>query len=154
MYCKFIFPKFHLLDKAAQLCQLRFIKENIYPQYKFLLEEWYANKPAVKQAKTFVKDLKFLECILDNNGVLRTIDSFYDYNEKLFKVFCQESDFLPNELRTAEWLDFLKYFDLKYAPTKTEFIAFCKMLSKYDLSILQLKLHLQHYLRHCFTYLP
>ena len=132
VYCKFIFPKFHLLNRTAQLCQLRFIKDNIYQECKFFLEEWHTNKDASNKAKVFVNHFRSLKCIADSTGDLCTIDSFYDHSEMLFKAFCQEKHFLPSELRATEWLEFLKYFGLKSIPTKNEFITFCKMLSKYD----------------------
>ena len=132
VYCKYIFPKFHLLNRTAQLCQLRFIKDNIYLECKFLLEEWYVNINAKAKADLFVNRFKSLQCIPDSSGDLCTIDSFYDHNEMLFKAFCQEEYFLPSEFRTTEWLDFLKYFGLKSIPSKDEFVTFCKMLSKCD----------------------
>ena len=132
VYRELIFPTFHLLDKDAQLCQLRFIRDNIYPECKFLLEGRQANKDVVSKAKMFVDHFTSLKCILNCTGDLCTIDSFYDHSEILFKQFCHENSFLPSEFRTTEWIEFLKYFGLNSIPTKNEFITFCKMLSKYD----------------------
>ena len=80
VYCELIFPKFHLLDKTDQLCQLRFIKDNIYPECKFLLKEWKVNEDitleerkvnkdiTVVKAKDFVNHLKSLKCILNSTA--------------------------------------------------------------------------------------
>ena len=132
VYCTLIFPKFYLLDRKAQLCQLSFIKDNIYPECKIILGKHYANYDLVSKAKTFVQQFASLKCILDDNGDLRTINSFYDHGEMLFNVFCPKNSFLPRELRTDEWFEFLKYFGLKSVPTKDEFILFCKALSRYN----------------------
>ena len=146
VYCELIFPKFNLLDQAAQLCQLEFIKDNFYPECKFLLDKRHTNKDivnkaedkrhtneyTVKKAETFVKHFKSLKCIPDSRGELCTVDTFYDYNEILFAQFYQGKPFLPSKFRSIEWFEFFKYFGLKYIPTKNDFIKFCKMLPDYD----------------------
>ena len=50
----------------------------------------------------------------------------------LFQQFCHDSAFLPDNLKSTEWLEFFKYFGLKSIPAENDFITFCKMLSKYD----------------------
>ena len=128
VYCTLIFPNFSLLDRCEQLCQLRYIKDYIYPECKYYLEKYRIHKDVIKRVETFVEHFKSLECIVDGTGNLHTIDFFYDHNEILFELFCQETVFLPSELRNTEWLEFLQYFGLKYIPTKPEFISFCRKL--------------------------
>ena len=130
VYCKFIFPNFHLLDTSAQMDHLKFIKKEIYPAcilatrcYGFSIDD---------KVNFFIDDFKALRCIPDGTGKLQTINFFYNHEEMVFKVFCDENYFLPVELRTKEWLEFLKYFGLKVAPTKEQFVSYCKQVLMFD----------------------
>ena len=125
MYCNFIFPNFHFLDSVAQLDHLIFIRTDIYPECKQILEN---SGKSSNMVKNFVTALKSLQCIPDHTGALRTIESLYDHNEKIFQIFCDESCFLPNQFRDSKWYGFFKYFELKTVPTYKEFMWCCKRL--------------------------
>ena len=81
---------------------------------------------------SFINEFKALRCIPDHTGELQTIDFFYNHEEMVFKVFCNEHYFLPVKLRTNEWYEFLKYFGLKVAPTRQQFVSYCKQVLMFD----------------------
>ena len=130
VYCKFIFPNFHLLDSSAQMDHLIFIREEIYPACKLILSR--KRSTDIDKVNSFVNDFKSLRCIPDTKGNFQTIDFFYNHDDAVFKVFCSENNFLPIELRTKEWTEFLEYFGLKIAPTQQQFVSYCKQLLMFD----------------------
>ena len=129
VYCNFIFPNFHHLDPNVQLNYLMFIKNEIYLKYKDKLET--SDKSNIRN---FVAALKSLKCIPDFTGTLRTIESFYDHNEKIFQIFCNKYCFLPDKFRDSKWYSFLLYFGLRTIPTHEEFVSFCRHLPSLDIS--------------------
>ena len=130
LYCKLIFPNFHLLDSSAQMNHLQFIKEEIYPACKLTASR--KRSTDIDKVNAFVNDFKSLRCIPDSKGDLQTIDFFYNHDDIIFKIFCSENHFLPVELRTKEWFEFLEYFGLKIAPTQQQFISYCNKLLAFD----------------------
>ena len=125
MYCNFVFPNFHYLDSNAQLDHLTFIRTYIYSECKQVLKNC---DNANNKVTNFVAALKSLPCIPDLTGALHTIGSFYDHNEKIFQIFCDESCFLPNRFRDSQWHGFFQKFGLKTVPTYEEFVLCCKRL--------------------------
>ena len=83
---------------------------------------------ANNKVTNFVAALKSLPCIPNLTGTLCTIGSFYDHNEKIFQIFCDESCFLPNRFRDSQWHGFFQKFGLKTVPTYEEFVLCCKRL--------------------------
>ena len=134
VYRKFIFPNFHLLDSSAQMDHLKFIKKEIYPACMLAASRFGYSKDDdnVVNILNFIDDFKALRCIPDGTGDLQTINFFYDHEEMVFKLFCNENYFLPVELRSKEWLEFLEYFGLKVAPTRQQFVSYCKQLIIFD----------------------
>ena len=129
VYCNFIFPNFHHLDSNVQLNHLMFIKNEIYLKCKDKLET--SDKSNIRN---FVTALKSLKCIPDLAGTLRTIESFYDHNEKIFQIFCNKYCFLPDKFRDSKWHSFLQHFGLRTIPTNEEFVSFCRNLHSFDIS--------------------
>ena len=123
VYCRFIFPNFHLLDPYTQLDHLAFVKTEIYLKFKHDLKA-----STDINIKNFISAMKSLKCIPDLTGTLHTIGSFYDHNEKIFQVFCNESYFLPDKFRDSKWHSFFQFFGLQSVPTCQEFLMFCKHL--------------------------
>ena len=126
VYCNFIFPNFHCLDPSTQLDHLTFIKTEIYIKCKHILKT--SNDDNIRN---FVNAMKSLKCIPDLTGILHTIGSFYDHNEKIFQIFCDESCFLPDKFRDSKWHSFFQFFGLKTVPTYEEFVMFCKRLPNF-----------------------
>ena len=75
-------------------------------------------------ANNFMAKFKSLRCIGDNNLALCTIDSFYDYTNEMFAVFCDDHCFLPKQLQGNEIKACLKFFGLRTAPTADDFLNF------------------------------
>ena len=130
VYCKFIFPNFHLLDSNARLSHLEFINAEIYPECEHILKT-YKNNDIYERVSDFVNALKSLRCIPDNAGTLCTIGTFYNHKDHMFQVFVDKSFFLPTAFRTQKWFKFFCYFGLKMVPTAEEFIQYCNNLTNF-----------------------
>ena len=131
VYCKFIFPNFHLLDSNARLSHLEFINAEIYPECEHILKT-YKNNDIYERVSDFVNALKSLRCIPDNSGTLCTIGTFYNHKDHMFQVFVDKSFFLPTAFRTQKWFKFFCYFGLKMVPTAEEFIQYCNNLTNFS----------------------
>ena len=132
IYCRFIFPNFHFLGPNEQMAHLEFIKAEVFPNcnHDLMSVSIFTNNDVQHKAKSFVSAMKALRCISDDSGLLCTIDTFYDHNNQMFKLFCSESSFLPDKFRTKDWHDFLVYFGLKLVPTIEEFVCYCRNLPR------------------------
>ena len=131
VYRRFIFPYFSLLEPDVQMAHLEFIKQKIYPNCTDLSAFGYLFSEIEHcSIKSFVSTFKTLCCIPDGSGDLCTIGTFYDHNNEMFSLFCNESSFLPNKFRAQEWLTFFKFFGLKMVPTVEEYVSYCLKLPR------------------------
>ena len=127
IYCNYIFPHFHTMDSATRVTHIKFIANNVYPNCWY--ESQYAKSQHYYQANQFISKFKSLKCIGDNAD-LRAVQSFYDHNQEIFMVFCNEHCFLPKELQDDNLQEFLKYFGLRIMPTTTEFLNYCHKITQ------------------------
>ena len=123
VYCNYIFCHFGTMNSAMRLEHIGFIAENIY--YSCMHESSYIKSPNHYEANMFINQFRSLECIGDDNSSLRTINSYYDHTQDIFKFFCTEHSFLPEELQGDNIQDCLRFFGLKIVPTANEFLNYC-----------------------------
>ena len=126
VYTNFIFPYFSQMSNGDRLKHLKHIRDT--PE--LFSTACYDSEAEVKSdrqadALSFMNALKELPCIL-KNGELRTVSSFCDPNNQLFKEFTDIYDCPPKDLSDKKWLQFFRKIGLKMDVTKQEFIDLCK----------------------------
>ena len=129
VYCNYIFCHFGTMNSAMRLEHIGFIAENIY--YSCMHESSYIKSPNHYEANMFINQFKSLECIGDDNSSLRTISSYYDHTQDIFKFFCAEHSFLPEELQGDDIQNCLRFFGLKTVPTANEFLNYCRKVQTF-----------------------
>ena len=129
LYCDYIFPHFSAMNSTMRIEHIKFISTKVFGYCKHESESTYSfNK---QSALKFVKHFKILQCIGDDALGLQRIGSFYDHTQEIFRVFCDEQDFLPEELQDDDILDSLKFFGLRSIPTTSEFLNYCYKVSNF-----------------------
>ena len=129
LYCDYIFPHFSAMNSAMRIEHIKFISTKVFVYCKYESESTHSFNR--QSALKFVKQFKDLQCIGDDALGLQRIGSFYDHTQEIFRVFCDEQDFLPEELQEDDFQNSLKFFGLRSIPTASEFLNYCYKVSTF-----------------------
>ncbi|XP_019850325.1 PREDICTED: sacsin-like [Amphimedon queenslandica] len=129
VYCNIIFPVFDKLDFDERMCHMEYIRKSLFPNLKHALK--MTGEQSEKAAK-FVNCAKNLPFLVShsNDDKLYPVNHFVDHTVDIFNSFPDKFNFLVEEYRKKEWLDFLKFIGLCTKVTPEEFIEFCDEVSK------------------------
>ena len=128
IYADFIFPKFHLFVPKEREDHLRYIKDNMYRDLMY--DHQYSNPKKRNAAGIFLSRLQALNCLKSKNGNLFPIKNFSDHTLLIFTTFPAYFEFVPDEYKNHEWLEFLQGLGLRVIIKCDEFKTFCQLVSK------------------------
>ena len=132
IYADIIFPLFCQLLSKEREEHLRYIKDEMYQD---LIYE--SNRSCVVRdcmlrsyaATRFLNDLKTLKCLESKCGTICSIGNFSDHTAPIFTSLPTHFDFVPEEYKKDEWLEFLRGLGLRVTITCEEFKRFCEFVS-------------------------
>ena len=122
IYSHIIFPQFNKLNADERRQHLLYIKNNIYPHFKFI------GSPDQIPFVTILKELKCLESPV--TAQLLPVNSFSDHRIPIFTTFPKRFLFLSEDYRKDEWIDFFHFLGLRDTVTFDEYISFCEQVSE------------------------
>ena len=128
IYADIIFPKFHLFVAKEREDHLRYIKDNMYQHLMY--ESQCGNQKKRDDANTFLSRLQALNCLESKNRNLFPIKKFSDHTLPIFTTFSNYFEFVPEEYKKHEWLEFLRGLGLRVIIKCDEFKTFCQLVSK------------------------
>ena len=124
IYADIIFPIFHQLLSKEREEHLRYIKDEMYQDIV------YESEKGENAASIFLNKLKALKCLESKNETLYSITKFSDHTASIFTLFPSHFDFVPEEYKKDEWLEFLRGLGLRVTTTCEEFKTFCELVSQ------------------------
>ncbi|XP_019861385.1 PREDICTED: sacsin-like, partial [Amphimedon queenslandica] len=129
VYCDIIFPVFDRLNFDERMCHMEYIRKSLFPNLKHALQ--MTGKQS-EQAKKFVNCARNLPFLVShsNDDKLYPVNHFVDHTMEIFNSFSDRFNFLAEEYRKEEWLDFLRFIGLRTKVAPEEFVKFCDEVSK------------------------
>ena len=120
VYCAFVLPHFSTLSKEARQTHLEYIKDKLLPS----LSENNGDK------RKLLETLKTTAVITTHIGTLTEASTFYDPENKVFKVMLTENMFPPVPLNSKAWLKFLRKIGLRHQVHTNDFKEFAKKVAR------------------------
>ena len=132
IYANIIFPIFCQLLSNEREEHLRYIKDEMYQDVVYecnIYRSYSARDRMLISSRGFLNELKMLKCLESKSGVLCSIANFSDHTASIFTSFPTHFDFVPEEYKKHEWLEFLRGLGLRVTITCEEFKRFCEFVS-------------------------
>ena len=120
VYRAFVLPHFSTLSKEARQTHLEYIKDKLLPS----LSENNEDK------RKLLETLKTTAVITTHIGMLTKASTFYDPENKVFKVMLAEHMFPPVPLNSKAWLKFLRKIGLRHQVHTNDFKEFAKKVAR------------------------
>ena len=132
LYMEYIFPKFYRLEETDRYLHLEHIRRELFSvnlNYSNLTDCSSSQLQMIHNAYDFIAALKALKWIRKGYSFLQPISAFSDPTVEIFSVFSDDYQTLPDQLRSKEWLKFLRQLGLKETLSKDEFLKLCKKVA-------------------------
>ena len=128
VYCKVVFPVFNKLDFNERMSHMKYIRDSLFPNLKHALQMTGEQK---ERAQNFKKAAEILPFLVSSSAEekLFPVSYFVDHTVEIFNTFPESFNFLDEEYRGKEWLEFLKFIGLRTKVTTEEFLEFCVQVS-------------------------
>ncbi|XP_063439694.1 sacsin-like [Mytilus trossulus] len=112
LYATMILPHIHKLNTP-----------NILAHLEYILAKKLHDSSCIKEQLSKVR-------FISQNDKLKSASEFFDRNDKLFKDFCEESEFPPTPFSHKMWHELLKEAGMKTKRSKEILIEFAKRMIK------------------------
>ncbi|XP_052063655.1 sacsin-like [Mytilus californianus] len=112
LYTSLILPHIHKLNTP-----------NLMVHLEYILDKMLYDSSNIKEQMSIVK-------FIPQNNKLKSASEFFDRNIKLFKQFCEESEFPPTPFNHKKWLTLLKEAGMKTEILGTILISFARRMTK------------------------
>ena len=119
VYHAYVLPHFSILSKKARQTHLKYIKDKLLPS----LSESDGNR------QKLLESLKTTAVITTQMGTLEKASSFYDPDNKVFKVMHPKHMFPPRPLNSKDWLKFLRKIGLRHQVHPDDFKKFAEKVA-------------------------
>ena len=124
IYNDYVFPHFSKFDEEQQYNHLIYIRDCWITDIEF--HRKLSQDSTSKMAKLFLDELISLRCIKSTTDFcLHPISSFCDYQQKIFQLFSEYFQTLPECFKTEEWMKFFRILGLKQNLNQKEYLHFC-----------------------------
>ncbi|XP_071785309.1 sacsin-like [Asterias amurensis] len=114
VYLKFILPSFNLLTLKSKVSHLKNIEDNVL------------YNSSADELDSILMRLSQISFIPDREGVLRTVDYFFDPRNAVFKSMIDPSQLLPDSMGLVK--NFLSRLGLQTEVTRELFVKFCRTI--------------------------
>ena len=128
VYCKVVFPVFNKLDFNERMSHMKYIRDSLFPDLKHALRMSGEQKERAQNFKKAAETLPFLVSSSAEEKLF-PVSYFVDHTAEIFNTFPESFNFLDEEYRGKEWLEFLKFIGLRTKVTTEEFLEFCVQVS-------------------------
>ena len=131
LYCKFIFPRFQLLNESERYQHLKHVRDHFQTTINTALDSTSTEcQQNVKiKAQNFYECLAKLKCISSGNSELVTVSCFGDHTKEIFH-FSVNYQILPCKFHSEEWLSFFKKIGLRQSLSKEEYLHCCNQTAE------------------------
>ena len=122
-YTEYVFKHFDVFTRESQMKHLIYIRDQVHP----VLPQGYS-----VGKDTFLRSMRQIACISDEDGRLHKASEFFDQNNSVFKLMYEDDSekFLPSPFNEESWSYLLSDIGLQVNMTPELFLQFCTTVAE------------------------